>query len=66
MAADKELSRLLHLKLLLSGVCIAPRGLLAFSTVTTEREVDTVIEAIDAALAWMQPAIAERAGVAAD
>jgi glutamate-1-semialdehyde aminotransferase len=64
MAGDKELLRLLHLKLLNSGVFIAPRGLLAFSTVTTEREVDGVIDAIGAALDWMQPAIAERAPAA--
>jgi glutamate-1-semialdehyde 2,1-aminomutase len=65
MTADKELLRLLHLKLLNDGVFIAPRGLCAFSTVTTEREIDGIIEAIDAALEWMQPTIEERAGVAA-
>jgi glutamate-1-semialdehyde 2,1-aminomutase len=59
-AADRDLMRLLHLRLLVNGVFCAPRGLFAFSTVTTEREVDGVVDAIGAALAWMQPAIEER------
>jgi glutamate-1-semialdehyde 2,1-aminomutase len=60
-AADRELLRLLHLRLLLDGVLMAGRGMFAFSTVTTEQEVDEVVAKLDNALRWLGPAIAERA-----
>jgi glutamate-1-semialdehyde 2,1-aminomutase len=59
-AADKDLLRLLHLKLLLEGVLAAPRGMFAFSTVTSVEDVDAVVAKLDAALKWLGPAIAER------
>lgn len=62
-AADRDLLRLLHLKLLTAGVFMAPRGMFAFSTVTTEQEVDGAVATIEGALRWMGPAIAEQAGV---
>ena len=49
-AEDKEALRLLHLRLLLDGVLIAPRGMVAFSTVTTEAEIDRLLVALDGAL----------------
>lgn len=60
-AVDGDLRRLFHLKLLTDGVMLAPRGLIALATVTTEREIDGVAERIDAALRWMRPAVEERA-----
>jgi glutamate-1-semialdehyde 2,1-aminomutase len=49
-ATDREVLRLLHLRLLLDGILIAPRGMVAFSTVTTEQEVDRLLTAMDGAL----------------
>ena len=60
-AADKELLPLLHLKLLLNGVLCAPRGMFAFSTVTTEQEVDEVVDKLADALDWLRPIVEERA-----
>ncbi len=64
-ATDHDLLRLLHLKLLTAGVFMAARGMFAFSTVTTEREVDDIVAKLDGALRWLQPAIEERMGVGA-
>lgn len=58
-AADRELLRLLHLKLLVGGVLAAPRGMFAFSAVTTEVEVDRVLDVLRDALAWLRPATEE-------
>jgi len=62
-ASDKESLRLLHLAMLLDGVMIAPRGMVTFSTATTEQEVDRVLDAMGSALrrmgtvaAWDVPA----------
>lgn len=60
-AGDGELLRLLHLKLLVSGVLSAPRGMFALSSVTTEQEVDQVIDKLDATLRWLRPIVEERA-----
>ena len=60
-AGDKELLRLLHLKLLLSGILCAARGMFAFSTVTTDSEIDGVVHTLGEALAWLRPAIAQHA-----
>ena len=56
-AADRELLRLLHLKLLVEGVLAAPRGMFAFSAVTTEQEVDRVLDALRETLSWLRPAL---------
>ncbi|MGH2600138.1 MAG: aspartate aminotransferase family protein [Dehalococcoidia bacterium] len=56
-ATDKDLLRLLHLRLLTEGVLAAPRGMFAFSAVTTEAEVDRVLRTLDGTLRWLQPAI---------
>lgn len=53
-ASDKRLMGLLHLRLLTEGFLLGRGGWTSFSTVTTEKEVDTLVEAIDRALAWMQ------------
>jgi glutamate-1-semialdehyde 2,1-aminomutase len=60
-AGDAELLRLLHLKLLVDGILSASRGMFAFSTVTSERDVDRVVEKVDEALRWLRPLIDERA-----
>lgn len=60
-AADKDLLRLLHLKLLVEGVLCAPRGMFAVSAVTTEQEIDEIVGKLDDALRWLRPAIEERA-----
>ena len=54
-AGDAELLRLFHLKLLVSGVLSAPRGMFAFSTVTTEAEIDGVVEKVGEALRSLRP-----------
>jgi glutamate-1-semialdehyde 2,1-aminomutase len=56
-ATDKESLRLLHLAMLLDGVLIAPRGMVTFSVVTTEGEVDRVIQTLDGAMRRLQPVI---------
>jgi glutamate-1-semialdehyde 2,1-aminomutase len=53
---DKEILRLLHLALLLDGILIAPRGMVAFSTATTEAEIDRTLGAMDRAFRRMAPA----------
>ena len=50
--------------MLLDGVLIAPRGMVAFSTVTTEEEVDRVIEAMGQSLRRLAPALVDEAAVA--
>jgi len=60
-AADRELLRLLHLKLLVEGVLSAPRGMFAFSAVTTEQEVDRIIDTLGETLAWLRPTMMESA-----
>ncbi len=60
-AADKELLRLLHLKLLTDGVLVAPRGMFALSTPMSESEIDHIVERTGEALEWLRPAIEERA-----
>lgn len=60
-ASDKDLLSLLHLRLLLSGVLCAPRGMFAFSTVASEAEIDGVVHKLGEALDWLRPAIEERA-----
>ena len=60
-AGDDELLRLLHLRLLLSGVLCAPRGMFAFSTVTTEKEIDGAVEKVGEALQDLRPVMEERA-----
>jgi glutamate-1-semialdehyde 2,1-aminomutase len=47
---DRQILPLLHLALLLDGILIAARGMVAFSTVTTERDVDRLLAAMDGAL----------------
>ena len=59
-AADRELLRLLHLALLVRGIFAAPRGMFAMSTPMGEAEVDQAVAAVDDALRWLLPAIAER------
>jgi glutamate-1-semialdehyde 2,1-aminomutase len=49
-ATDKESLRLLHLAMLLDGILIAPRGMVTFSTATTEQEVDRVLDVMGGAL----------------
>jgi glutamate-1-semialdehyde 2,1-aminomutase len=49
-ATDKESLRLLHLAMLLDGILIAPRGMVTFSTATTEQEVDRVLDTMGSAL----------------
>jgi glutamate-1-semialdehyde 2,1-aminomutase len=49
-ATDKESLRLLHLAMLLDGVLIAPRGMVTFSTATTEQEVDRILDTMGSAL----------------
>jgi glutamate-1-semialdehyde 2,1-aminomutase len=58
-ATDKDSLRLLHLAMLLDGVLIAPRGMVAFSTATTEQEVDRVLDAMGRALRRLS-AVSER------
>lgn len=60
-AGDAEILRLLHLKLLVDGVLSAPRGMFAFSTATSEREIDRVVAKVDGALQALRPVIEERA-----
>jgi len=55
---DKETLRLLHLQLLLDGILIAPRGMVTFTTATTESEVDGVLSAITGALKRVPPPLA--------
>jgi hypothetical protein len=50
------LRHLLHLKLLSEGV-LAPRGAFNFSAVMTESDLDLVLDALDRALEWLEPAI---------
>ena len=59
-AADRELLRLLHLALLVRGIFAAPRGMFAMSTSMGEAEVEQAVAAVDDALRWLLPAIAER------
>jgi hypothetical protein len=56
-AAGQGLLRPLYLKLLANGVVSAPRGLFAFSTVTSEHQVDEVVEKLQDALCWLRPAV---------
>lgn len=61
---DKEVLRLLHLALLLDGFLIAPRGMVAFSTATTEHDLDRLLAAIGAAVDHIAPAFARDDGAA--
>ena len=61
---DREFLRLLHLAMLLDGILIAPRGMVAFSTVTTEQEIDRVIEAMAGALRRLAPGLGQEAAMA--
>jgi glutamate-1-semialdehyde 2,1-aminomutase len=47
---DREFLRLLHLAMLLDGVLVAPRGMVAFATVTSEQEVDRLLDVMGRAL----------------
>jgi glutamate-1-semialdehyde 2,1-aminomutase len=58
-AGDKETLRLLHLRMLLDGILIAPRGMVTFTTATTDQEVERVVDALEAAVEALQPAFAE-------
>jgi len=60
LAADRELLRLLHLLLLLEGSLCAPRGMFAFSTVTSEHDVDAVLASLASILKRLRPLLEER------
>ena len=60
-ASQREVMALLALRLITEGVLAARNGLFALSTVTTEAEIDVVVEQIARALEWLRPAIAEQA-----
>jgi glutamate-1-semialdehyde 2,1-aminomutase len=60
---DKDYLRLLHLVLLLDGILIAPRGMVTFTTATTEQEVDRLLDAIAGALQRVGPVGARNAAV---
>ncbi len=56
--ADKGLSRLLHLSLLLEGVYVAPRLMMCTSTAMDESTIDEVIGGLRRAIAGIRPALA--------
>lgn len=60
-AGDKEYLRLLHLAMLLDGVLIAPRGMVTFTTATTEQEIDRVLDSMVGAVQRVGP-VGERSG----
>ncbi|MCZ6545192.1 MAG: aspartate aminotransferase family protein [Chloroflexi bacterium] len=60
-AADAPLLNLFHKALLARGIFSASRGMFAFSAATTDEEIDRVIAAVNDVLAWLRPAVEERA-----
>ena len=45
----------------MKGVLSAQRGMFAFSAVTTEPEVEEVVDKLEGSLRWLRPAVEERA-----
>jgi len=56
-AADKGLSRLLHLALLLEGIYVAPRLMMCTSTAMDETTIDEVLGSFRRAIAGIRPAL---------